>query len=342
LERIRLSCKRHQPSVAGRLDPEQQLEELRRRLKEDFKEEFQAVLARDLSAAFDTVLAVGKRQVLKDKTGAAAEAVIDVLIAQRAVARERLARDEAALWRQKGALAFLRDTQAALQAYAKATELDPDHAEGWNQLAQLQERVGDLDAAIMSYERALALGNRSGDQVTIAIATGNLGIVYQTRGDLNRAEAMYRKALAINKALGHKSGMASQYTSLGILHWKRGDFDQAEEMYKKALAIDEALDRKEGMAIQYGNLGTVYEERGDLDRAEAMYGRALAMNEVLRRKEGIAAQYSNLGDVYKKRGDLAKACELWRRARELFLQVGARTQAERVTGFLRGLGDGVA
>jgi len=45
-------------------------------------------------------------------------------------------------------------------------------------------------------------------------------------------------------------------------------------MYRKALAVNEELGRKEGMASQYGNLGILYETRGDLDRAEEMLKRA--------------------------------------------------------------------
>lgn len=73
-------------------------------------------LGRDLEAAIDTLLAAGNTEALADKTGVAAEAAIDALIAKHAAARQRVSKDEAALWRQKGALAFLHDTKAALRA----------------------------------------------------------------------------------------------------------------------------------------------------------------------------------------------------------------------------------
>ncbi|HUS96471.1 MAG TPA: tetratricopeptide repeat protein, partial [Hyphomicrobiaceae bacterium] len=174
-----------------------------------------ASMARDLDAAIDTVLAAGHTEVLQDKSGAALEAAIDNLIAQRAAARERVAKDEAALWRQKGALAFLHDTQSALSAYRKAAELDPDDAEGWNNLGRLLHRVGEIDRAIEAYERVLALGNRSSNKAVTAVASGNLGTLFQTRGELDQAEQMYRKSLDLNEALGRKEGMANQYGNLG-------------------------------------------------------------------------------------------------------------------------------
>ncbi len=36
----------------------------------------------------------------------------------------------------------------------------------------------------------------------LAVASGNLGIVYQTRGDLDQVEAMYEKALALFESMG--------------------------------------------------------------------------------------------------------------------------------------------
>jgi tetratricopeptide (TPR) repeat protein len=295
-------------------------------------------LARDLDAAIETLLAAGKAEALRDKSGRDAEAAIDQLIAERATAREKIASDEAALWRQKGALAFLHDTQSALAAYRRATGLDPDDADGWNQLGQLYDRTGDLDDAIAAYERVLALGNRSADQATIAAATGNLGEVYRIRGDLDRAEEMYEKSLDLNEALGRKEGMASNYGNLGIVYATRGDLDRAEERYKKSLTVEKALGRKEGLAADYGNLGIVYRIRCDLDRAEEMHKKSLDLDEALGRKEGMANQYGNLGALEEQRGNITAACAHWTKARDLFCALGAPHMVEKVEGLMRDAG----
>ncbi|MGF1619631.1 MAG: tetratricopeptide repeat protein [Rhodomicrobiaceae bacterium] len=309
-------------------------------------------------------------------------AEIEAKLAERAAAHEAKGHEErrisARYHRQIGALAFLHDTQKALAAYAKATELDPDDPEGWNQLGQLQWRIGDLDAAQRSYERVMALGNQLEDQALIAVATGNLGTIYWTRGDFDQAETMSKKSVAIEEVLGRKKGMAVQYGNLGAFHHTRGDLEQAETMYRKALAIDEALDRKEGMASNYGNLGVLYKTcgdlgqaeamhkkslainkalgrkegiasdygnlgilyaiRGDLGQAEAMYKKGLAIEEALRRKGGIANAYGNLGDLYAEKGNIVQACAHWRKARDLFTQIGMKPQLEKVEGSLREAG----
>lgn len=89
--------------------------------------------------------------------------------------RERIAADEAALYRQKGAFALVHDTHAAMAAYARAAELGPDDPDGWNRLGQLQLRTWwALDAAVQSFERVLSLGNELVDKEGQARTTGNL------------------------------------------------------------------------------------------------------------------------------------------------------------------------
>ena len=118
---------------------------------------------------------------------------------------DRDIQEAAEAYRNLGALAFLHDTQKALNAYRRATQLDPDNEQGWNQLGHLLKRTGQLKDAETAYQRVLALGEKSNDQSWIAIAYGNLGIVYQIRGELEQAEAMYQKSLTLFREIGAKS-----------------------------------------------------------------------------------------------------------------------------------------
>ena len=143
-------------------------------------------------------------------------------------------RETARALRNLGALAFLHDSEKALVAYNEAVQLDPDDADGWNQLGSLRYRTGQIDGAFEAFERVLSLGNAVKDKSLIAIATGNLGNLYKTRGDLKKAEEFYLKSLALNAELGRKEGMARQYGNLGTLFEARGDVDLACENWAKS------------------------------------------------------------------------------------------------------------
>ncbi|MBF0381064.1 MAG: tetratricopeptide repeat protein [Magnetococcales bacterium] len=226
--------------------------------------------------------------------------------------------------RNLGALAFLNETKKALSYYQQAVELDPDDPDGWNRLGHLLFRTGEIDAAMAASNRVLELGEKSDDYSLVAVAYGNLGILYRTRGDLARAEEMHLKSLSIEKELGRKEGMASQYGNLGIVFGTRGNLTKAEDMFLKSLSIEKELGRKEGMASQYGNLGIVYRKRGDLARAEEIYLKSLAIEKELGRKEGMASDYGNLGNVYLTRGDLARAEEMYLKSLAIEKELGRK------------------
>ena len=58
----------------------------------------------------------------------------------------------------RAALAFGHDTQKAHDAYLRVTQLDPANLDGWNGLGIMQERTGDLESAINSFQKLQAIG----------------------------------------------------------------------------------------------------------------------------------------------------------------------------------------
>ncbi|MCP4555921.1 MAG: tetratricopeptide repeat protein, partial [Herbaspirillum sp.] len=175
--------------------------------------------------------------LLKQGKTEAAEAIFQEVASRK----ENDVQETAALYRHLGAIAFLDNTHKAQKAYRRATELEPNNADGWNQLGHLLDRSGELTEAEKAYRRVEGIGTATGDLFLLAVAYNNLGIIYQTRGDLDQAEAMYRKSLEINETLGQKEGIASAYGNLGNIYQTRGDLDQAEAMYRKSLEINETL-----------------------------------------------------------------------------------------------------
>jgi tetratricopeptide (TPR) repeat protein len=263
-------------------------------------------------------------QELEQGHTAQAQAIFAEVLKTKEAEGKQANKEAAAAARHLGALAFMNDTKAALAAYQKAVQLDPDNADGWNRLASLLWRTGELAQAEEAYRKVLALAEAHQDKEWQAKAIGNLGIVAYTRGELDKAEEMYGKGLALNEALGRKEGMARDYGNLGNVYMTRGELDKAEEMHRKSLEISEALGHKEYMAANYGNLGLVYDTRGELDKAEEMHRKALALHEALGSKEGMAQNYGNLGSVYWTRGELDKAEEMHRKALALHEALGSK------------------
>jgi len=269
---------------------------------------------------------------LKQGDTRAAEDIFTRIAAQAKQKGKDANLEEATALRHLGSLAFLHDTQKALDAYLRSTALDPDNIDGWNQLGRLYRRIGELDQSENAYRFILKLA--SNDLHGQAVAYGNLGVVYQIRGELDQAIDYHRKALALDEELGSKEGMAVTYGNLGNIYQIRGKLDQAIGFYHKALVLFEALDSKQGIADQYGNLGLVYQTSGELDQAIDYYLKSLAINKALGKKEGIAINYANLGNVYKTRGKLDRAIDYWKKSLALFIEIGMRREMAQVQSLL--------
>ena len=208
-------------------------------------------------------------------------------------------------------------------------------ASAYGNLGAIHLTRGELDKAEDMQRKAIALAEELAVKEGMARGYSNLGIIHRTRGELDKAEEMQRKALALDEELGSKEGTAADYGNLGNIHQKRGELDKAEEMHRKALALNEELGRKAGTAVNYGNLGIIHGTRGELDEAENMHRKALALNEELGGKQGMALAYANLANIYDSKKRNSKMCECWKKARDLWREMGLNDKAAEIEAWMK-------
>ena len=258
---------------------------------------------------------------------------LELKLRERAEQHQATARSSlkvsAEYWRHIGALAFLQDTQKAMDAYEKAVALDPDEPEGWRYLGELQHRRGDATGAEHSFEQVLALGKSNNDPRTKSMGCLRLGWVARDGGELAKAEALGADALRFAQLAGWREGVARISIHLGNVHSIRGDFDKAEQAIRHALELFEDLGSEEGLALAYGNLGNVQGRRGELDQAMEAQRKALAIFEKLNAMEGVARTYANLGGIHAPRGELDEAEQVFRKALVLFEELGSKAGVAR-------------
>lgn len=241
-----------------------------------------------------------------------------------------------------GAVHHMRgDLEQAEQMYRRSLELSenlgrPENvAINLNNLGVIYKTRGDFEQAEQMYRRSLDLNEQLGRKENFASSLSNLGKIYETRGDLQQAEEMYRQSLKINEDLGQLDGIAEDCGALGTVYLLRGDLKEAERMYRRSLDLHEKLGRTEQVAANLlNNLGVISRMRGDLGQAEQWYRRSLEINEQRGQKESIADNYANLGEIAELRGDHATARELWRKARTLYIDLGAGDAAQEMQTWL--------
>jgi choline-sulfatase len=153
-----------------------------------------------------------------------------------------------------------RDPKAALQAFARALQLDPGNGLAMKYLGDISFRAGHLREARDRYRRAVAAGFRHPD------AYVNLAAIAEREGQLDEARDALKEAVQLAAA------DADAWNRLGLIEARRGDIDAARRAFTRAIAAEPA--RAEG----HYNLGLVERRAGNETAAEQHLKEALARN----------------------------------------------------------------
>ena len=121
----------------------------------------------------------------------------------------------------------------AVGCFHDAIRLDPSDPEQFHQLAEAHRLVGDMERALIAYERASNLApDHVGYRVDLGWCLADLGSMQKSSELQERALVTFRKACELNpRDPGALEGLAS-------LHKDRDEIDQALEAIDRALLLD--------------------------------------------------------------------------------------------------------
>ncbi|HWR82498.1 MAG TPA: tetratricopeptide repeat protein [Candidatus Deferrimicrobium sp.] len=166
---------------------------------------------------------------------------------------------------------------------------------------------GNLLKAMSYYEVALDQAEQRHDSTLIAVAKGNIGLIYSDQGDLATALNYLQEALELHKEIGYRQGEASTLGNIGLIYKAQGDLAAALKYHQQALAIHKEVGYRQGEASQLGNIGLIYKAQGNLAAALKYLQEALELHEEIGYRQGEASTLGNIGLIYSDQGDLAAA-----------------------------------
>jgi CHAT domain-containing protein/Tfp pilus assembly protein PilF len=135
---------------------------------------------------------------------------------------------------------------------------------------------GDLEAAIGSLSKALALRRAAGDVRGELITLLALTAVYQRVGEIDKASDCATRALALSRSPGGEGREASVLQSLATLQRYRGELGEAVDSLRAARDIYDRAGDGQLKAQALYNLATLYMDLGDYEEAQRSYEQALA------------------------------------------------------------------
>ena len=187
-----------------------------------------------------------------------------------------------------------------------------------------QRKNGDLDGALLCFDKSLLLRKALGDKKGMAANYLGRGLVYKVKGEYERAIAEYRMAKEIFAEIKDTLGIADIHNSMGTVFSVRGVYDSAIYCYSKAEELYSQLKKEVKVASAQANIATQYFYNRQFDKAFAFYVKSLAIFEKVNDKNGMATCILWQGNIYGEKKEYPKALERFMLAKKLYEEVGGK------------------
>ena len=182
--------------------------------------------------------------------------------------------------------------------FRSRSETAPELVNRGVELAQ----AGDLDGALVRYERAIALEPKS------AVAHFDLGLALEHQGDFASAIRELGRAFELEPSETHRRALAGAHVNHGVALAKNGDYVGAIVAYRSALGLED------GNANAHRNLGLALQKTSDLPGAVAELRRAAEIDASPEMKDTLASLLVDHADALAADGKHDDAIARYREA----------------------------
>ncbi len=204
--------------------------------------------------------------------------------------------------------------QAGLDALGEDMDAPKLRGSLWYWSAVSQEMLGDADAALAGYQRALVIQRDAGIRREVAATLNSLANLHGLRGEqTERLEALL-EARDIFMELGEPRGRAAVANSLGNYYGEMGQLEAALPFFEESVALRREMDAPGYLAAGLLGLGISHRELDRPKEAEATWREALGIYRELEDPGGLADILTNLGNLARTSGDYAAALEAYHEA----------------------------
>jgi CHAT domain-containing protein len=200
------------------------------------------------------------------------------------------------------------------QVLAQTPDIRKAEAERLFQQGIEQYKTGQFEAALQSWQQALAIYREIKDRKGEGDALGNLGIAYKNLGDYAKAMDYHQQDLAIQREIKDRQGEGVALNNLGNAYYSLGDYTKAIDYYQQSLAIKQEIKDRQGEGNSLSNLGGVYYYLGDYAKAIEYYQQSLVLAREIKHRLGERNSLGNLGLAYFSLGDYTKAIEYYQQS----------------------------
>ena len=191
--------------------------------------------------------------------------------------------------------------------YYKKTGDELMEAQGWFQLANIHQELGNYDQSLAACEYALEINEKNERWNGVAANLNSIGIIYKRTGKYEQAIACYQRAIAVNERFQLGRDLTYVFLNMGNSYVLLKEYDKALVYYQKSLTLCYAADNEYGIAANLTNMGDLYNFMNQHRQALEVHTKALRIREQLPNKTKRAHSLISTGNTYIKLNDFASA-----------------------------------
>lgn len=189
-------------------------------------------------------------------------------------------------------------------------------------LSRAAFRLGQYDDAEYHIRRALDLFGQLSDLTGEAQTRHNYTEHCHLLGRSEEALLHAREALRLHRLAGSRPGEGRALNAIGYLYASAGDCHQAIINCTEALVQQRRIDDCNGQAATLDTLGLAYAKLGDHDRATFYYQESIHLFRASADRFHEAETLIRLGETREAMADLTAAAEAFRRAEQIYDELG--------------------
>jgi len=189
------------------------------------------------------------------------------------------------------------------------------------------DNLGDLDNALLYYDRQLEIARDLNDKEGESEALNNIAGIYVKQGNYDKALEYYNKSLQLTS---EPSSIATIYNNIATVYSGKGDSNKAVKYYKKAIEFAQKAGDYHGTALDMLNLGDTYTDLKNFSEAQYYLQKGLLMVQKLGDKYEEAFGYAHFGELYLAQNQESLAREYFTKAYNLFKAIGDNGDAQAV------------
>jgi tetratricopeptide (TPR) repeat protein/DNA-binding CsgD family transcriptional regulator len=198
------------------------------------------------------------------------------------------------------------DPEKAMDVGKRAVQF----CEGLNDKRELAIAYGNMGVLYYKYDqehagnellmKSLSVALEQEDYMQASFAAFEAGTGFYKQDNIPVALFYYLKSLEYAEKINDERSKAKAFSGISVVYTDDGRLDEALDISLKALNVFERLNETKDISRMHDVIARIYYRKKEYDKALDYYSKAILLWEKEGRKMDMAISYLNVGDVYRR------------------------------------------